>query len=107
MRQRGVRMERTPESRPTGATTTIVEIWGFVDPAFANIDFTGWSVEAKDGKIGKVGDATMQAGGGFFVVDTWPLIFGKKDEIKNAPEYDSDRGDTNEYRRDLAGYYTR
>jgi hypothetical protein len=124
-------MERTPENRPTGTTTTVVEIWAFVDPAFANIDFTGWSVEAKDGKIGKVDDATMQAGGGFFVVDTGPLIFGKKvvlpaglieridldtetvfvnrtkDEIKSAPEYDSDLGVTNEYRRDLGGYYGR
>jgi hypothetical protein len=124
-------MERTPESRPTGAAATVVEIWAYVDPGFANLDFTGWSVEATDGKIGKVDDATKEAGGNFLVVDTGPWIFGKKvilpagvveridpdtetvfvnrtkDEIKNAPEYDSDRGVTDDYRRDLAGYYGR
>jgi hypothetical protein len=106
-------------------------MWAFVDPGFATLDFTGWSVEARDGKIGKVDEATKDASGAFLVLDTGPWIFGKKvilpagvieridpdtetlfvsrtkDEIKNAPEYDPDRGVTDQYRRDLAGYYGR
>jgi len=77
-----------------------------------NVDLTGFNVEARDGKIGKVDEATHEAGGSFLVVDTGPWIFGKKvmlpagmvpridpdtetvfvnltkDEIKNAPEFE-------------------
>ena len=36
----------------------------------ADTDVTGFSVEALDGKIGKVDEATYDAGGSFIVVDT-------------------------------------
>ena len=99
------------------------------DTYSGDIDVVGYEVEATDGGIGKIDEATYDAGASYVVVDTGPWIFGKKvmlpagvidriepaeekvfvnrtkDEIKNAPEYDSDRGVTDDYRRDLAGYY--
>ena len=121
---------RTPNSRTDTGTVGTVEIWSYTDPGFANVDFTGWSVEARDGGIGKVDDATNEVAGSYIVVDTGPWIFGKKvllpggvverlepdtetvfvnrtkDEIKNAPEYDPDRGVTDDYRTDVGGYYS-
>ena len=38
----------------------------------------GYAVEARDGGIGKVDEATYDVGGGCIVVDTGPWIFGKK-----------------------------
>ena len=93
-----------------------------------DVDLTGFSVEAADGGIGKVDEATYEVGGSFLVVDTGPWIFGKKvllpaglvnrvdpgaetilvhatkDEIKNAPEYDPDNHE--DYRRRTGDYYT-
>ena len=123
---------RTPgTSRPTDAGTVgVSEIWSYTDPTFTNVDLTGWSVEARDGGIGKVDEATNEVGASYVVVDTGPWIFGKqvvlpagvieridpdtetvfvnrtKDEIKNAPEFDPDRGVTTDYRTDVGGYYT-
>jgi hypothetical protein len=94
-----------------------------------NLDLTGFKVEASDGDIGKVDEATHEAGGSYAVVDTGPWIFGKKvmlpagvirdidldtetifvdltkDEIKNAPEFDKDRYRSEGYRSELADYY--
>ena len=90
-------------------------------------DLSGYGVEALDGSIGKIDEASNEVGESYLIVDTGPWIFGKKvmlpagvvqrvdddkvwvnrtkDEIKNAPEYDdsvmSDRG----YRDSLGGYY--
>jgi hypothetical protein len=101
-----------------------IEMWTF--RTAQNLDLSGFKVEAVDGDIGKVDEATNEAGGSFIVVDTGPWIFGKKvmlpagvirdidpdsetifvartkDEIKNAPEFDEDR-----YRDELGGYYGR
>ncbi len=79
--------------------------------ATRNLDLTGFSVEATDGGIGKVDEATYETSRSYIVVDTGPWIFGKKvllpagvvqrvdldsetvfvnrtkDEIKNAPEF--------------------
>ena len=41
-------------------------------------DLTGYSVEALDGSIGKVDEATHVTGRSSIVVDTGPWIFGKK-----------------------------
>ena len=134
---RGERFERgaaeagpaSGTSRP-GSGVTVVELWTFGVERGASMDLTGWSVEATDGKIGKVDDATYEAGGSYLVVDTGPWIFGKKvmlpagvvdrldsesesvfvgrtkDEIKNAPEYDHKAGHRDEdYRRRLGDYY--
>ena len=89
----------------------------------------GYSVEATDGGIGKIDEATSEVGSSYLVVDTGPWIFGKKvmlpagvidrvdhdtetvfvsrnkDEIKDAPEFDTDRYTSDEYRDELGGYY--
>jgi hypothetical protein len=93
------------------------------------MDLAGFTVEAIDGKIGKVDEATQEAGGSYIVVDTGPWIFGKKvllpagvirdvdldtetvfvnrtkDEIKNAPEFDEKRYRDQDYRKEVGGYY--
>ena len=108
-----------------------IEMWTFVVEAPQNLDLTGFSVEATDGSIGKVDEATKEAGGSFIVVDTGPWIFGKKvmlpaglireidpdtetifvdrmkDEIKNAPEFDEQRYREQGYRDELGEYYGR
>ena len=110
-----------------------IELWTFAlaTPGIdlMNTDITGFKVEARDGSIGKIDEATHEAGGSFVVVDTGPWIFGKKvvlpagtirdieldtetvfvnltkDEIKNAPEFDENKYREQSYRDDLAGYY--
>jgi hypothetical protein len=93
------------------------------------VDLGDFKVQARDGDIGKVELSTTEAGRSYLVVDTGPWIFGKKvvlpastiervdldqrtvfvdrtkDEIKNAPEFDPDRGVDASYREELAGYY--
>ncbi|MFD3872813.1 PRC-barrel domain-containing protein [Streptomyces sp. NPDC058623] len=92
----------------------------------------GFKVEATDGNIGKIDEATEEVGSSYIVVDTGPWIFGKevllpagtvvrvdmkeekilvdrtKEQIKNAPEYDKDkhRGDAG-YRDEVGTYYGR
>jgi hypothetical protein len=107
------------------------DIWTYRDQAWGTTDLTGYSVEATDGGIGKVDEATNEVGGSYTVVDTGPWIFGKKvmlpagviqridpesetifvnvtkDEIKNAPEFDEDRYTDEAYRSELGGYYGR
>jgi hypothetical protein len=109
------------------------QIWTYRDTTITQRNLAGLSVEAIDGKIGKVDEATNDVGASFIVVDTGPWIFGKKvmlpagvvrdvdmdtetvfvnrtkDQIKNAPEYDEDqnRNETyrNNYRDQLGSYY--
>ena len=93
-----------------------------------NVDVSGYEVEAADGSIGKVDEATYDTGRSYLVVDTGPWIFGKKvmlpagvvrgidedaqrvfvdrtkDEIKHAPEYDEGQVD-DEYRGRIGSYY--
>ena len=112
-----------------------MEMWTFsvatpnID--LTNLDLTGFKVEARDGGIGKVDEATYEAGGSFIVVDTGPWIFGKKvmlpagvirdvdpdtetvfvnrtkDQIKNAPEFDEKRYRDQDYRNEVGSYYDR
>jgi hypothetical protein len=94
-----------------------------------SIDLEGFSVEATDGGIGKVDEATYEVSQSYVVVDTGPWIFGKrvmlpagviqrvdldaetvyvnrtKDEIKNAPEFDESNYRDESYRSELGGYY--
>jgi hypothetical protein len=107
-----------------------VEMWSFAATTTPNIDLTGFKVEARDGSIGKVDEATYESGGSFIVVDTGPWIFGKKvllpagvisdidpdtetifvdrtkDEIKDAPEFDKERYREHSYRDEIGSYYT-
>ena len=55
-----------------------IEIWTFAVATPPNVDLTGFKVDARDGSIGKVDEATHEAAGSFIVVDTGPWIFGKK-----------------------------
>lgn len=108
-----------------------IDMWTFNVRTVPNIDLSGFKVEATDGDIGKVDEATNEAGGSFIVVDTGPWIFGKKvmlpagvirdidpdtetifvnrtkDAIKNAPEFDEQRYRDPAYRDELGGYYGR
>jgi hypothetical protein len=111
------------------------DMWTYGSTGLTNQDLTGYKVEAVDGDIGKIDEASNDVGGSYVVVDTGSWIFGKKvllpagllrdvdpdaqtvfvnrtkDEIKNAPEYDEDRyrdeGYRESYRNDLGGYYGR
>jgi hypothetical protein len=104
-------------------------LWTYTDTSISQRNLSGFSVEALDGGIGKVDDATYDTGQSFLVVDTGPWIFGKKvmlpagvvrdvdldtetvfvnrtkDQIKNAPEFDEDRFGDAKYRDELGGYY--
>ena len=106
-----------------------VEMWTYTIDTPPTIDLTGFKVEAMDGDIGKVDEATNEVGSSFVIVDTGPWIFGKKvmipagvirdidpdtetifvnrdkDEIKNAPEYDEDKYTSDSYRSSLGTYY--
>src|SRR5436309_12688226 len=117
-------------SRKEGLMAT-VEIWTFRTQSAIGTDLTGFTVEAIDGKIGKVDEATQEVGGSYVVVDTGPWIFGKKvmlpagvirdvdldtetifvdrtkDQIKNAPEFDEKRYRDQDYRKKLGSYYDR
>jgi len=98
------------------------------DP-LAGVDPTGFEVDAADGHIGKVDEATNEAGRGLLVVDTGFWIFGKKrmipttlvqsvepeerrivlsaskDQVKQAPDYDEVRRDEEQYRDDVEAHY--
>jgi hypothetical protein len=106
--------------------------WGTEGTATAQLgqtDVSGFSVEAVDGSIGKVDEATYDVGASYIVVDTGPWIFGKKvllpagvidhvdldtetvyvnrskDEIKNAPEFDEATYRDEAYRGEVGSYY--
>jgi len=105
-------------------------LWDYSDPA-SGTDLTGYSVEATDGGIGKVDEATNEVGSSYIVVDTGPWIFGKKrmlpagvidrvdrddekvyvnrskDEIKDAPEFDDTTSRQDGYRDEVGSYYER
>ena len=55
-----------------------IDMWTFSTQTAPNIDLSGFKVEATDGDIGKVDEATNEVGGSFLVVDTGPWIFCKK-----------------------------
>jgi hypothetical protein len=107
----------------------VADLWTFkTEPSIGDVDLTGFKVEATDGSIGKVDEATYEIGSSYLVIDTGPWIFGKKvmlpagvvqqvdpesetvfvnrakDEIKNAPEFDDTIADA-EYRNQLGDYY--
>src|SRR5688572_13905322 len=91
------------------------DMWTYSQATRAGtMDLTGYSVQATDGTIGKIDEASQEAGASYLVVDTGPWIFGKKvvlpagivervdhdegcvfvsrdkESIKNAPEFDAE-----------------
>jgi hypothetical protein len=105
------------------------DLWSYRETAWSDATLTGFGVEATDGSIGKIDEASREVGAGYLVVDTGPWIFGKKvmlpagvihdvdldtetvfvsrtkDEIKSAPEFDEERYTSDAYRAELGGYY--
>ena len=89
------------------------DIWTYQDSTWADgNDLVGYDVEATDGSIGKIDEATKESASSYLVVDTGFWIFGKKrlipagvvsrvdhdsknvyvnltkEQIKSAPDYD-------------------
>ena len=93
-------------------------LWMYrTDVGVTDRDLTGYDVEATDGSIGKIDEASQVAGQSHMVVDTGFWIFGKKrlipagavervdhtdrkvyvgmtkEQIKSAPDFDADGRD--------------
>jgi hypothetical protein len=105
------------------------DLWTYRTGTWTGADLTGYDVEALDGGIGSIAEASNDVGAGYLVVDTGPWIFGKKvmvpagmidrvdaqeekvwinltkDQIKNAPEFDEDGYREATYRGRLDDYY--
>jgi hypothetical protein len=105
------------------------DMWTYRETTWSGTNLQGFEVEARDGSIGKVDEATNEVGGSFLVVDTGPWIFGKKvllpagvietvdldeqkvyvnrtkDEIKNGPEFDEKGYRDTAYRDRVGSYY--
>ena len=108
----------------------VTDIWTYTENSWSTADLTGFKVEAQDGGIGKVDEASNEVGSSYIVVDTGPWIFGKKvllpagvlqnvdldtetiyvdrtkDEIKNAPEYDENLFKEQTNRDQFGSYYS-
>jgi hypothetical protein len=106
-----------------------VDLWTYEIVLPDTTDLEGFDVEATDGSIGKVDEATFDVGSSYIVVDTGPWIFGKKvllpasaihrldmdarkvfvrltkDQIKNSPEFDENTYRSPEYRKSIGSYY--
>ncbi len=107
-----------------------IDIWRYDNPPVATDSLVDYHVEANDGSIGKVAEATHDAGSGYIVVDTGPWIFGKKvllpagtikrvdheeekvyvnrtkEQIKGSPRFNDETNDyDDDYRSDVGSYY--
>jgi len=109
-------------------------VFSYRSDVTASADLSGFDVEATDGHIGKIDEATNETSASYVVVDTGFWIFGKKrlipagvveridpndekvyvrmtkDQIKDAPDYDPDRNqrsaDQDQYRNEVGSYYS-
>lgn len=104
-------------------------LWTYREPAMTDMDVVGYSVEATDGAMGSVDEASYEVGAGYLVVDTssWRnLGLGQsslvpagaielvdhatrrvflslaRDQIRNAPGY---TGYDSDYHERVSGYY--
>ena len=109
-------------------------LWKYRDTLSGDLDavsnLVGYDVEASDGHIGKIDDASQETSRQFVVVDTGFWIFGKKrlipagvvsridhenravhvsmtkEQIKQAPDFEADRtADDDVYYDKFGGYY--
>ena len=109
---------------------TVFDMYIYAEPRWSTLDLSGFSVEALDGAIGNVDEATHEVGSGSLIVDTGPWILGRKvmlpatfisqvdendrrvwvnlskDQIKNGPEFDESSLNNAAYRDELATYYS-
>lgn len=104
------------------------QMWSYRDPAWSEGgDVVGYDVEATDGSIGRIDEATTETDRAHVVVDTGFWILGKKrlipaglvhavdhdarvvqvslskDQVRSAPDYDETAGDDD--RTGLEDYY--
>ncbi|TDC44167.1 PRC-barrel domain-containing protein [Micromonospora sp. KC213] len=94
------------------------------------VDLVGYRVEATDGRIGSIDQASEDADARYLVVDTGPWILGKKvllpvgtidrvdhlervvhvdrsrAQVKESPAFDPDDFGRPEYRQRIGAYYT-
>jgi hypothetical protein len=113
------------------ATMDEGDLWGYSDRSgFGTVqEIEGFDVEATDGDIGKIDEASDEVGASYIVVDTGPWILGRKvvlpagaieridlndrkvavrltkDQIKNSPEYEGEEYRQEAYRTRLGEYY--
>ena len=119
---------KTKRGGKGGQVMPHTDLWTFTNLPGTREALVGCDVEARDGSIGKVDEATPETGRANIVVDTGPWILGRKvvipagtieridvddkkifvgltkDQIKDSPEYDPDRFDE-DYRMRLGTYY--
>jgi hypothetical protein len=105
------------------------DLWTYPEETIGDVDVTGFTVEATDGSIGKVDEASYEVGAGYIVVDTGPWIFGRKvvipagtitgvdtanetiavsltkEQIKDSPPFDKDTVIDETYRTRVGEYY--
>lgn len=112
-----------------GAPGGAFDPWRYRDAAgVTDTDLAGYHVEATDGSIGRIDEASHEVNASYLVVATGPWVFGRKvmlpagtvshvdhdtrtvhvdrsrDQIKAAPGYDETATDA-AYRDQLGGYY--
>jgi hypothetical protein len=104
-------------------------MWVYREQTWTVADLSGYTVEALDGGIGKIDEASNEVSASYIVVDTGPWIFGKKvmlpagvvknvdpdantvfvnrtkEQIKNSPEFDESRYRDDSYRGEVETYY--
>jgi len=127
----------TPDATPVAGWTPLpitepdFNAWNYRPDAgwSAEFDIVGYHVEATDGSIGKIDEASHASDESYVVVDTGPWIFGKKvmipagtvthidhtdrkiyvdrtkDQVKSSPEFDADMYAESTYRDKIGGYY--
>ncbi len=113
----------------SSTTVTRWQPWTYKDQSWLATDITGYKVDAVDGEIGKIDEATYDVGGSYMVIDTGPWIFGRKvmlpagvvsgvdhqnkrvfvernkEQIKNAPELNETMLNDKTYRESFGRYY--
>ncbi len=115
----------------TPGTVRRFDAWNYPEDAGVGngADLVGYRIEAIDGHIGKVDESNTLVGEQYLVVDTGPWIFGKKvllpagtvnhvdpldqkvyvdrtkSQIKDAPEFNPDTYNSDEYRDKIGDSY--
>lgn len=111
--------------------TARIDVWTFraLEEGANALDLVGYRVEAVDGSIGKIDQATDEVGSSYVVVDTGPWIFGSRvllpahviagvdreaqtvtvdrtrEEIRSAPSIQDVMPDSPRAHQDLGDYY--